>query len=135
MALKQRAELIETVSFSPSEILLSGLNKDEFEKKLMTLFKSYDIDKNGYLDEYEFIACIESLELNLTRSEIMVLMASIDSSGNGMLNFKEFIGFFINNLIHLEKEKHLKILQNQIHGSKVSSINELQSPLVNTANV
>ena len=59
-ALRQRAELIEKTDLSP-EALLQGMHSEMFEQRLMTLFKSYDIDKSGDLDQNEFIACLESL--------------------------------------------------------------------------
>ncbi|KAJ1384148.1 hypothetical protein B484DRAFT_410895, partial [Ochromonadaceae sp. CCMP2298] len=49
-ALRQRAELIEKTDLSP-EALLQGMSSEMFEQRLMTLFKSYDIDHSGGLDQ------------------------------------------------------------------------------------
>lgn len=86
-ALKQRAELIEKTDLSP-ETLLEGLSPEVFKRRLLTLFKSCDTDKSGFLDMKEFRQCLESLDLKLTPSEIQALMASADSDGNGTIDFE-----------------------------------------------
>ena len=112
-ALRQRAELIEKTDLSP-EALLHGMQQqnDMFEQRLMTLFKSYDIDKSGTLDQNEFIACLESLDLQLSYAEMVALMASADVEHHGVLSFSDFLGFFTHNLLNLEKERHIRLMQN-----------------------
>ena len=61
-ALRKRAELIEKVEISP-ESLLKGLTEESVQKRLLTLFKSYDVDHSGDLSPKEFRACLESLEI------------------------------------------------------------------------
>lgn len=112
-ALRQRAELIEKTDLSP-EALLQGMSSDMFEQRLLTLFKSYDIDHNGLLDQNEFIACLESLDLQLTYGEMVALMAAADIEQHGYLKFEEFVGFFTHNLLNLEREKRLRLLQSSI---------------------
>jgi len=86
-ALKQRAELIEKTDLTP-EALLEGLSPEVFKRRLLTLFKSCDVDKSGFLDMKEFKQCLESLDLKLTPSEIQALMASADADGNGTVDFE-----------------------------------------------
>lgn len=112
-ALRQRAELIEKTDLSP-EALLQGMSSDMFEQRLLTLFKSYDIDHNGLLDQNEFIACLESLDLQLTYGEMVALMAAADTEQHGYLKFEEFVGFFTHNLLNLEREKRLRLLQSSM---------------------
>lgn len=114
-ALRQRAELIETSDLSP-EVLLNGTSEDVFQKRLLTLFKSYDIEKRGELNPRQFRACLESMDLQLSPGEILSLMALADDDNNGYINFEEFSGFCLTNLLHLEREKHIRILQRAIHG-------------------
>jgi Ca2+-binding EF-hand superfamily protein len=116
-ALRQRAELIEKTDLSP-EALLQGMSSEMFEQRLLTLFKSYDIDHNGTLDQNEFIACLESLDLQLSYGEMVALMATADVAQHGFLKFEDFVGFFTHNLLNLEREKHIRLLQSSLHKSK-----------------
>lgn len=115
-ALRQRAELIEKTDLSP-EALLHCMNMPEvFSQRLSTLFKSYDIDHNGKLDQNEFIACLESLDFRLTYDEMVNLMNnSADTQHRGYLEFYDFMAFFQHNLLHLEREKRIRVLQNSMH--------------------
>jgi Ca2+-binding EF-hand superfamily protein len=130
-ALRQRAELIEKTDLSP-EALLQGMQSDMFEQRLMTLFKSYDIDKSGSLDQNEFIACLESLDLQLSYAEMVALMASADVNHTGALSFQDFMGFFTHNLLNLERERHVRLMQNsmnsQTHVVPLDPLAEILSP-------
>ena len=121
-ALRQRAELIEKTDLSP-EALLQGMSSDMFEQRLLTLFKSYDIDHNGLLDQNEFVACLESLDLQLTYGEMVALMAAADVEQNGYLKFEEFVGFFTHNLLNLEREKRLRLLQSSMQKEAAGNSN------------
>jgi Ca2+-binding EF-hand superfamily protein len=107
-ALRQRAELIEKTDLSP-EGLIQGMSTDAFEQRLLTLFKSYDIERSGALDQNEFIACLESLDLQLTYAESVALFHSADREHSGMVDFEGFISFFANNLVALEREKQIRL--------------------------
>ena len=107
-ALRQRAELIERTDLSP-EGLIQGMSTDAFEQRLLTLFKSYDIERSGALDQNEFIACLESLDLQLTYAESVALFHSADREHSGMVEFESFISFFTNNLLDLEREKQIRL--------------------------
>lgn len=121
-ALRQRAELIARTDLSPEALLHGmGLSRDAFEQRLLTLFKSYDIDHNGTLDQNEFIACLESLELQLTKGEMVALMASADVAQHGFLNFDDFVKFFANNLLHLEREKRIRLLQSTMDLQQIAN--------------
>lgn len=112
-ALRQRAELIEKTDLSP-EALLQGMSSEMFEQRLLTLFKSYDIDHSGGLDQNEFIACLESLDLQLSYGEMVALFAAADVEHTGILKFIDFMDFFTHNLLNLEREKHLRLLQSSM---------------------
>jgi Ca2+-binding EF-hand superfamily protein len=115
-ALRQRAELIETSDLSP-EVLLNGTSPELFVSRLKSLFKSYDIEKKGELNAKQFRAMLESMDLQLSPGEILSLMAIADYNNNGYISFDEFCEFCMNNLLHLEREKHIRLLQKAIHGT------------------
>mmetsp|Transcript_24560 Transcript_24560/g.36164 ORF Transcript_24560/g.36164 Transcript_24560/m.36164 type:complete len:1432 (-) Transcript_24560:98-4393(-) len=123
-ALRQRAELIETSDLSP-EVLLNGTSPEVFVSRLQSLFKSYDIDKKGELNAKQFRAMLESMDLQLSPGEILSLMAIADYNNNGAISFDEFCEFCMNNLLHLEREKHIRLLQRAIHGTVESTEKEL----------
>jgi Ca2+-binding EF-hand superfamily protein len=112
--LRQRAELIEKTDLSP-EALLSGLSTDEFKQKLHTLFKSYDIDHSGALDKDELKSCLQALDFHLSDGEIAALRVAADLRTTGALSMDDFVNFFTQNLLQLEREKHIQILQKALH--------------------
>jgi Ca2+-binding EF-hand superfamily protein len=112
--LLQRAELIEKTDLS-AEALLAGLSSESFEAHLLTLFRSYDVNHDGVLDEGEFLTCLQSMELQLTMGEMHALFASADIHHLGSLRFADFSEFFSHNLLSLERERHIRILHNAIH--------------------
>ena len=90
----------------------------------------------------EFRFCLESLDLHLTANEIQTLWASADQDGSGTVDFVEFATFCSYNLLHLEREKHIRSLHNAIHSQaqemlhndgivKKEKENELQGYLIN----
>mmetsp|Transcript_4312 Transcript_4312/g.7341 ORF Transcript_4312/g.7341 Transcript_4312/m.7341 type:complete len:1416 (-) Transcript_4312:131-4378(-) len=121
-ALKQRAELIETSDLSP-ETLLNGTSNEVFVERLENLFQSHDTDKVGELDAKQFRAMLEAMDLMLTPAEILSIMAIADNNGNGLISFDEFSKFCIKNLLHLEREKHIRVLQKSLHGTVISGDN------------
>jgi Ca2+-binding EF-hand superfamily protein len=76
-ALRQRAELIENTDLS-AEALLQGMSTAAFSKKIMTLFRSYDVNSDGLLDQDEFISCLQALELQLSKVEMLALFDAAD---------------------------------------------------------
>jgi Ca2+-binding EF-hand superfamily protein len=118
-ALKQRAELIETSDLSP-ETLLNGTSNEVFVERLESLFQAHDTDKLGELDAKQFRSMLEAMDLMLSPAEILSIMAIADNNGNGLISFDEFSKFCIKNLLHLEREKHIRVLQKSLHGSVVS---------------
>eukprot|EP01041_Mallomonas_annulata_P004128 gene4128-8205_t len=122
-ALRRRAELIEKSDIS-AETLLKGITQDSIQRRLMTLFKSYDVDHSGELDPKEFRACLESLDLRLSAGEILTLMAVADQDHSGSISYIEFCEFCSNNLVHLEREKHIRLLQSAVSYEKLSMDND-----------
>ena len=118
--LRQRAELIETTELSPTH-LLNGASPEDFLRKLRTLFSSYDLGKTGELNPRQFRAVMDSMDLQLTPGEIMALMSSADIDNNGTIDFDEFAEFCMTNLLHLEREKHIRLLQDAMNSGDVNN--------------
>lgn len=115
-ALRQRAELITKTDLSV-DALLEKMPPDALDERLFALFKSHDVDHNGVLNEEEFRRCLDSLDLGLSKDEILLFLISADSSHQCLISFDDFKRFFKENLKTLNSDKHLKTVQNLIHSS------------------
>lgn len=113
-SMRVRSELLESDNGDLNSVL-EGESSAEFHKRLVFLFHSHDIKHSGQLDPREFSNCMQSLELNLTDSEIFALMASADVDHSGTVSFDEFVSFCTHNLLHLEKEKRIRQLGSAAH--------------------
>jgi len=60
---------------------------------LRDLWKIWDTDGNGELDEYEFRIAIESLKV--TSNDAMTLFLALDDDGNGYISFDEFARWWL----------------------------------------
>jgi hypothetical protein len=85
-ALRTRAELISNTDLSV-EALLEGESPELFEKRLILLFKTHNVDNSGELDMEQFYNCLDSLKLNLTKTEILALIATADLDHSGTIRF------------------------------------------------
>lgn len=120
-ALRQRAELIEKTDLS-AEALLKGMSTEEFEQKLTTLFRSYDVDRSGLLDKDEFRACLESLDFHIPEATLNSMLIAASLSKGTELTFDDFMKFFRDNLLELEREKHIQMLQQSVHAAPKSKM-------------
>lgn len=89
--------------------LLGGQDRAQIEQTLHGLFTKFDKDGNGVLDRGEFRRCLESTELSLSRKDVAILMRAADSDANSMIDYVEFVDFAYNILLHLAREKALKV--------------------------
>ena len=117
--LRQRAELITKTDLSV-DALLEKMPPNALDERLFALFKSHDIDHNGVLNEEEFRRCLDSLDLGLSRDEILLFLISADSTHKCLISFEDFKRFFKENLKNLNSDKHLRTVQNLVHSSSSS---------------
>ena len=87
---------------------------------MLTMFRTYDVNHDGILDESEFLVCLQSLDLQLTIGEMSALFAAADTKCQGFLKFDDFSAFLSHNLINLEREKHIRVLQKAMHNDNSS---------------
>ena len=85
-SLKTRAELISHNDLS-YEALLDGENPEEFEMRLLSLFKAHNVDHSGEMDMNQFYTCLEALNLNLSHNEIMTIISAADVNHTGTLRY------------------------------------------------
>jgi Ca2+-binding EF-hand superfamily protein len=65
----------------------SGNDKEALEEQLLQLFLQHDEDANGVLDPAEMRACLASLDLELTESDIETLMLEADQNHDGIVEY------------------------------------------------
>jgi len=87
---------------------LNPLNRDEFrllmynylcntnnDEKLLEVFKIFDKNMNTEITVVEIIHIFTKLGLNLTKSDVELMLLEADDSGDGTLDFEEFIKIMI----------------------------------------
>ena len=97
------------------------LEKDEQIEDFRALFREADTDYSGYLEPDEVFACLLKRGLDISRDELINLIAEFDVSGDAQLDIDEFIAM-MNSSSDLcfstekNKEVYLKIrMQNRLN--------------------
>ena len=62
----------------------------EQQIRLRKLFESFDWDGNGVLDEVEFRACMERMNVQFDDFQVLALFAFFDEDNEGLISWKEF---------------------------------------------
>lgn len=70
----------------------------------MKLFKQYDADKNGILNETEFVQLLHSIDPEKTEEEVNALLDLIDPHNNQLINFSECVTFLSSELVKMMSE-------------------------------
>ena len=84
---------------------VAGMQPPELNYKLRELFAVADRDANGFLTRAEFLECVKSDKLNLTRRQINVMMGEFDEDPDGNLTYEEFVPIAIDVLLESSKNQ------------------------------
>jgi hypothetical protein len=60
-------------------------------QKMREIFKQFDADGSGSIDESELIYAMRELNMNKTEFQVRTMFRSVDSDNSGELNFQEFM--------------------------------------------
>ncbi len=70
--------------------LLHGMDRDQLNALLLSIFQAADADGSGALDRSEFQKALKSTDLGLTRKEINGLLHAVDVNENGLITYEAF---------------------------------------------
>ncbi|GMF15749.1 unnamed protein product [Phytophthora lilii] len=74
---------------------ITGLEAQQLrEKKIAVLFKTFDTDGSGLLDESELLQLTKALGHEMDAAQVSRMMKGMDSSGDGRINLEEFLAFW-----------------------------------------
>merc|ERR1711865_492033 len=73
----------------------------KFLLEFMKLFRQFDKDKNGVINEEEFRQLIIATDPNKTDKEIQDLLNLVDPHNNQQISFSECVNFLSSDLVHL----------------------------------
>jgi hypothetical protein len=74
---------------------------EKFLLKFMKLFRQFDKDKNGVINEEEFRQLIIATDPNKTDQEIQDLLNLVDPHNNQQISFSECVNFLSSDLVHM----------------------------------
>jgi len=77
---------------------------ERFLGKFVRLFKQFDADKNGILNEAEFVQLLKAIDPAKTQEEINALLDLIDPHDNQLINFSECVTFLSSELVKMMSE-------------------------------
>ena len=98
--------------------LVAGMKPEELSYKLNELFLRADSDNSGMLTRAEFLRCLRSEELNLSRQQINMMMGEFETDNNGLLTYEEFVPIAIDVLLESSKSA----IENQRLTGRVNTI-------------
>lgn len=77
---------------------------ERFLAKFVKLFKQYDADRNGILNEAEFGQLLKAIDGEKSEDDINSLLDLIDPHNNQLINFSECVTFLSSELVKMMKE-------------------------------
>lgn len=69
----------------------------QMEAELIRLFSRFDTNKNGFIEEKEFGAILDSLGYDESEEVRSLEFAAIDEDDDGRVRFREFANWWLDN--------------------------------------
>lgn len=77
--------------------ILSGVLREKFmqhDSLIRLSFRRMDLDRNGKIEQGEFVSTMKKLELGLSTRQLELIFQATDSDGSGHLDYEEFLDKF-----------------------------------------
>ena len=75
--------------------LTTVANNGQEEYVLRDIFRTFDLDKSGYLTLNEMAGLLAKLGVAVNEKELLALMREMDSNNSGVIEFEEFCQFMV----------------------------------------
>ena len=59
-------------------------------------FEHFDADHDGFISSSELRKAMKKTKINLTKSQIEVMIKEADNDGDGQVSYDEFVGMMMN---------------------------------------
>lgn len=77
---------------------------ERFLSRFVRIFKQYDTDRNGIVNEHEFRMVLRAVDPSKSEEEVNALLDLIDPHNNQLINFSECVTFLSSELVKMMKE-------------------------------
>ena len=67
---------------------------EKFLEKFLGLYRELDLDKDAILDEYQFRELIASMEIDMTKDDIVRLLQIVDPFNHQKITFSDCVNLF-----------------------------------------
>lgn len=110
MTRSQAAKEDEPVLLSYNEFIRILLDfqlegHERFLSRFVRVFKQYDTDRNGIVNEQEFRAILRSVDPGKSEEDVSALLDLIDPNNNQLINFSECVTFLSAELVKMMREE------------------------------
>lgn len=83
------------IDYSEFERVMAGAFFKKYSRQeLLSAFKKFDTDNNGYISPKELGEILSRLGRHVSRTDVEAMIHSLDTSGDGKLSFEEFCKLF-----------------------------------------
>ena len=82
---------VQQATQAAQQFLCNGVPAKDLERAITKAFMASDTDHSGALDPNEFIECVRSMQLGLTKKEILYLLTCVDMNHDGLVQYHEFV--------------------------------------------
>eukprot|EP00658_Telonema_sp_P-2_P031810 TRINITY_DN23726_c0_g1_i3.p1 TRINITY_DN23726_c0_g1~~TRINITY_DN23726_c0_g1_i3.p1 ORF type:complete len:142 (-),score=43.92 TRINITY_DN23726_c0_g1_i3:174-599(-) len=78
---------------------------ERFLSRFVRIFKQYDSDRNGIVNEHEFRQVLKAIDPSKTEEEVAGLLDLIDPHNNQLISFSECVTFLSTELVRMVREE------------------------------
>ncbi|RLN57599.1 hypothetical protein BBJ28_00007515 [Nothophytophthora sp. Chile5] len=92
---RHRRQQLTLTSMTQQATAMTELEAQQLrEKKVAVLFKTFDTDGSGFLDEQELLRLTKALGYDMEETQVNRMMQVMDVSGDGHVSLPEFLSFW-----------------------------------------